>query len=72
MHGPANYIFFKSDFRQESMARTAAHLNRAGWVIISSKLEIDWLKDFDAVYDRTERIDMDDYSAIRYAPRLKQ
>ncbi len=68
IHGPANFRFIPSSMRREFLLQTAQRLGRDGWVIVDRNYDADpWLADYDAVYQRTHRIDLDTYYAIRYA-----
>ncbi|WP_233234451.1 hypothetical protein [Bordetella sp. LUAb4] len=70
MHVATNFEFFPSALRREFLQRTADHLRRSGWVIIARSHALNtWLDDFDAVYDRTDRIDLPAVYAIRFSPK---
>ncbi len=70
IHGPANFTFIPSARRREFLSRTAATINRRGWLVIHKEyLVTEWLSDFDSVYTRTQELDFGEYHVIRYAPR---
>jgi hypothetical protein len=69
IHGPANFTFIPSQRRQEFLHKTATSLKRAGWLVVAKKFPADqWLVDFDAAYERTNRIEFGSYYAIRFSP----
>lgn len=66
-----NFAFVPSTLRREFLFNTARRLNRSGWLIISKSHDPNtWLSDFDAVYDRTNSVDLDSVYAIRYTPKV--
>jgi len=65
-----NFEFFPSTVRRKFLLSTAGRLQRSGWLIIARNHDLNtWLEDFDSVYDRTGRIDLDTVYAIRFSPR---
>jgi hypothetical protein len=71
MNGPVNFAFIPSQMRREFLLQTARRLGRDGWLIVARNFDSNtWLADFDSVYDRTDRIDLDTCYAIRFTPRL--
>lgn len=71
IHGPANYGFIPSKRRQEFLINTAKSLKRPGWLVVYRQGQFDdWIADFDAAYDRTDRLEFGMYYAIRFKPKL--
>jgi hypothetical protein len=70
IQGPTNFEFIPSPVRREFLLNTAKHFHRDGWLIISTNYDRStWLADFDSVYDRTDRIDLESVYAIRFTPK---
>lgn len=70
VHGPANFTYIPSALRREFLVETAQSLKRAGWLIVERDFDSSsWLADYDAVYERTERIEMEKCFAVRYQSR---
>ena len=68
IYGPANFLFMPPTLRREFLQNTAQHLGLAGWVIVQRNRGFEPLvADYDAVYHRTDEIDLGAYSAIRFA-----
>ena len=71
INGPANFTYIPFQMRREFLLQTARRLGRDGWLIVARNFDSKpWLADFDSVYDRTERIDLNTCYAIRFTPRL--
>lgn len=72
IHNPANFAYIPADRRQEFLQRTAASLNRTGWLVVDRKFPAaEWLTDFDSVYDRTNTLEFGTYYAIRFSPKTR-
>jgi hypothetical protein len=70
LESATNFEFFPSALRKEFIKNTANRLNRSGWMVIARSHNFNsWLDDFDSVYERTDRIDLDTVYAIRFSPR---
>lgn len=68
MQVPTNFILLPTKLRQEYLSRVAKRLNKPGWVIYRTGYE-EYIKDYDSVYDRVEKITIGSYTAIRYIPK---
>jgi hypothetical protein len=45
-------------------------LHETGWLIVDKTFDAEqWIKDYEAAYDATERLDFDSYFAIRLVPK---
>jgi hypothetical protein len=69
-YGPANFAPLPPDVREEAMRRVARRLHRPGWVIV--RRDSDYpprLASFERVYRETERLEREQYFAIRFEPR---
>jgi hypothetical protein len=67
----ANYNFIPSKYRQKFLQNTSSFNHRSGWVIVDKNLLTykDWVADFDAVYNRSEKVDFNHYFIIHYLPK---
>ncbi|MBI5279624.1 MAG: hypothetical protein HY854_24540 [Burkholderiales bacterium] len=70
LHSPANISVLDPAVRRDFLSRTAATLQRSGWLLVQASLPpaMALVADFDAVYRRTRQFEMDGYLAIHYAP----
>ncbi|QWD35724.1 hypothetical protein G6674_01615 [Polynucleobacter paneuropaeus] len=69
-HGPLNFYFIPSALRQRYLQNIAKRFRRSGWILYDKNFEInDYLRDYDAVYQRTQELDFGTYYAIRYSPK---
>ena len=69
-NGPANFLYIPPvTIRREFLTNTAQRIGRSGWVIVQRdcKLVEPLVADYAAVYQRTDKIDLGAYSAIRFA-----
>ena len=71
-HGPLNFYFIPSALRQRYLQNYSNRFHHSGWVLYDKNLEIinDYLRDYGAVYQRTNELDFGTYYAIHYSPRL--
>lgn len=71
INGPENFAYIPSERRREFVERTAASLQRSGWLVVARDFPADeWLADFDTAYQRDLRLDFGKYYAIRYSPKV--
>lgn len=65
---PTNFLLLPVQLRQTYLSRISRRLNKPGWVIYKPGYE-EYIKDYDAVYDRVESMTIGSYKAIRYIPK---
>jgi hypothetical protein len=68
MHGPENYYFLPTDWRQLFLKRTAGQLRRGGWLIVQKSLPRRWVEDFQSAYYTKEDLDFGTYRALHFVP----
>jgi hypothetical protein len=70
LHSPANLHVLRPPARREFLERTAAALQRSGWLLVQTSVPeaVALVKDFDATYRRTHQFEMAGYLAIHYSP----
>ena len=70
LHGPVNFGYIPSALRQHYLQNIANRFQRSGWVLYDKDFEMkDYLREYDAVYQRTRELDFGTYYAIHYSPR---
>ena len=72
LHGPANFFYVPSKFRQQYLEQWMKHKPADGWVLYDQKFTDtpDFMRDYDAVYDRVETKEFGQYLAVHYKPRI--
>lgn len=70
LHGPVNFGYIPSALRRHYLQNIANRFQRSGWVMYDKDFEMkDYLREYDAVYQRTRELDFGTYYAIHYSPR---
>jgi hypothetical protein len=77
-HSPENYAGMPAPVRREFLRRTQQRLQRCGWMIVDGALgdgvggmpsKVEWLTDFDPLYDMDQQVQVGGYHAFHLKPK---
>jgi hypothetical protein len=70
LHGPENFPFVPSELREKYLKNISKRFQKPGWIVFAKEFSMkNFLKDYDASYQRDLEVDFGSYYAIRYTPK---